>query len=147
MKRSIIIGFCLSFSTLSFATGNHNDGNGSNDTNVNNNIGIRTSAASNAEAKSAALAIQNQGLLNSNGANANNGGVNIAGSKSFSIGAASAPTPTNCVVVLPEFFGAITITMVNRYDCGIALSHAYTQQGQYDKAVEILDTIRNELNF
>lgn len=152
MKSLITIAF-VSFSTIAFAGGNSN---GHHDTNHNNPSGNVSTSQGQMQGQVQSVnnanlnQVSNTTSLGFNSAlAASNSGVNtkVEGSKSFSIGAASAPTPATCTAILPEVFGAITITYTMRYDCGIAVAMAYVRAGKEEEGVQILDKIRAELDF
>lgn len=151
--KSIITFAFVSFSTIAFAGGNSN---GHHDTNSNNSSGNVSTSQGQVQVQAQSLnnvnlnQVSNTSSLGlTNSLAATNAGVNtkVEGSKSFSIGAASAPTPATCTAILPEAFGAITITYTMRYDCGIAVAMAYVKAGKEEEGVQILDKIRAELDF
>lgn len=146
MKSIITIAF-VSFSTIAFAGGNSHE---HHDSNSNNSSGNISTSQGQMQGQSQSLKNVNTSSLGLyNQIAASNAGVNtkVEGSKSFSIGASSAPTPAICTAILPEFFGAVTITYTMRYDCGIAVAMAYVKAGKDEEGIQILDKIRAELDF
>lgn len=152
MKSIITIAF-VSFSTIAFAGGNSHE---HHDSNSNNSSGNISTSQGQMQGQSQSLKNVNLNQVSNtssfglyNQVAASNAGVNtkVEGSKSFSIGASSAPTPATCTAILPEFFGAVTITYTMRYDCGIAVAMAYVKAGKDEEGIQILNKIRVELDF
>lgn len=105
-------------------------------------------AHSASEAKANAAALASGGYSSAaGGSGSSDNSVNFGGSRTFAIGAASAPSPTRCVIVLPELFGAFTAWKTNRLECGIAVAEQYIMSGKEDKGVAILDRIARELEL
>lgn len=98
-----------------------------------------TGAHSAAEAKSVAASLAASGPTSSEA------GASVGNSRAFAIGAASAPSPAQCVVVLPELFGAVTIMADNRACQLGALSRGYIDVGAQGKAERVLDALAAEL--
>lgn len=130
MKRVVIAAIALSAASVAMAGGNHYP-------QKQQGTAAIAGASSAAEAKSIAASLSASG--------ATGGNTSFGDSKTIAIGSASAPSPAQCVVVLPELFGAVTI-MVNNRTCQLGnLSRGYLDVGAFVKAEKVLDAMAAEL--
>jgi len=130
MKRTILAVVALSAASVAMAGGNHYP-------QKQQSTAAIAGASSAAEAKSIAASLSASG--------ATGGSNSLGGNKTIAIGSASAPSPAQCVVVLPELFGAVTIMVDNR-TCQLGnLSRGYLDVGDLVKAEKVLDAMAAEL--